>query len=236
MKVLIVKNITREGPGLLKEILNSHRIKFDIVDLDKGENFPDPTNYSAVFVFGGPDSANDNTPKMQLELRRVRETIKAGIPYLGACLGMQALVKANGGEVHRNPVKEVGWRDPKGNYFQVELTEDGKQDPLFAGMNSPLKIFHLHGETVRLKGGMKLLATGKYCKNQVVKVGNNSYGIQGHFELTPQMFDEWRTQDSDLIPLDQNSLQKDYAELRKEYEKSGKQILTNFFRVAKLIE
>ena len=42
MKVLIVKNITRECPGLLKEILNLYNIDYDIVDLDKGESFPDP--------------------------------------------------------------------------------------------------------------------------------------------------------------------------------------------------
>ena len=236
MKVLIVKNITREGPGLLEEILKSHNISYDIVDLYKGESFPDITGYSAVFVMGGPDSANDTTPKMQKELKIIKEVTDAGIPYLGSCLGMQTLVKANGGEIYKNDVKEVGWRDSEGNYFVVDLTEEGKSDPLFARVSFPLNIFHLHGETVNLTDGMKLLATGKYCKNQIVKIGDNAYGIQGHFELTPEMFDEWRTQDPDLISLNQEALQSDYAKLRTKYEATGKQILINFLRVAKLID
>ncbi len=235
MKVLIVKNITREGPGLLVEILNSHQIRYDVIDLDKGGSFPYPKKYSAIFVFGGPDSANDTTFKMQEELSRIKETIDAGIPYLGACLGMQTLVKATGGEIYKNKIKEVGWRDPEGKYFEVELIDDGKSDPLFVGMQSRLRIFHLHGETVRLTNRMKLLAIGKYCRNQVVKVGNNAYGIQGHFELTPAMFEEWRTQDPDLISLDQKALQDDYVLIKNEYEATGKQILTNFLRIAKLI-
>ncbi len=236
MRVLIVKNITREGPGLLEGILNSYNIGYDIVDLHNGESFPDPKIYSAVFVFGGPDSANDTTPKMQEELKKIRETISAGIPYLGACLGMQTLVKATGGEIYRNAVKEVGWRDPEGNYFEIELTEDGKSDPLFVRMNSPLTIFHIHGETVSVTDRMKLLATGKYCKNQVVKCGKNAYGIQGHFELTPPMFEEWRTRDQDLTLLDQRALQNDYEIIRGKYEFTGKKILTNFLRIAKLID
>ena len=76
MKFLIVKNITREGPGLLEELLDSYNFGYDIVDLDKGESFPDPSDYSAVIVMGGPDSANDTTPKMREELKRIKEAIR----------------------------------------------------------------------------------------------------------------------------------------------------------------
>src|SRR3990170_1205266 len=160
MKVLIVKNTAREGPGLLEGILKLHGIGSDTVDLDEGDSFPGPRGYSAVFVLGGPDSANDATPKMQGELRRIGETVDAKIPYMGVCLGMQALVKATGGEVCRNETKEAGWRDPEGNFYAVDLTEEGKSDRLFSGMGKRLRIFELHGETVRLADGMRLLATG----------------------------------------------------------------------------
>ncbi len=236
MTVLIVKNITREGLGLLQELLDEHSIPYYIVDLDKGELFPDPHRYKAVVVLGGPDSANDTTPKMQQELQRIRETVKAEIPYLGACLGMQTLVKANGGEVYRNALKELGWRGPDDDFFSIELTSEGRVDPLFRGLESKLNIFHLHGETVKLGPNMVLLATGKYCQVQAVRVGSNAYGYQGHFELTPEMFETWITQDSDLIPLDREALRKDYALIRQEYEATGKQILTNWLKIANLIK
>jgi len=235
-KVLIAKNITREGPGLLKEVLNEHGISYDIVDLNKGEQFPSPVEYSAVCVFGGPDSANDDTPKMKQELARIRETVDANIPYLGVCLGMQTLVKAMGGEVYKNPVQEIGWRDSDGNYFQLELEEKGNSDPILGGLNFPYRIFHLHGETVRLPPNMDLLAKGKWCENQIVRVkGKPAYGLQGHLELTQEMFEEWMMQDPDLLKLDASGVRRDYGELRPSYEKQGLQTLTNFLSIARLI-
>jgi hypothetical protein len=62
--VLIVKNISREGPGLLERILVEAGLTATVVDLDKGESFPSPLGYKALVVLGGPDSANDTTDKM----------------------------------------------------------------------------------------------------------------------------------------------------------------------------
>ncbi len=235
MSVLIVKNASGEGPGLLEEVLAKHAIACDLADLCAGDHFPEPKNYSAVFVFGGPDSANDDTPKMEEEIGRIREILGAKIPYLGICLGMQALVKAAGGKVCRNNIKEVGWRDPEGNYFEIELTEEGRKDPLFRGLRSPLRIFQLHGETVDLVPGIALLATGKHCRNQAVRVGANAYGLQGHLELTREMFEDWIATDPDLLKLDADSLRDDYMGIRSAYESNGRQILENFLGIAKAV-
>jgi len=197
-EVLIVKNISREGPGLIELLLKARKIHHRIIDLERGEKFSNPESYRAVVVLGGPDSANDSTEKMKLELTQIEEIIRTGTPYLGICLGMQALIKAAGGEVHKHTMKEIGWRDPDGGYFEIELTQEGREDPLFQGLSSPLKVFQLHGETVRLGPDMFLLAVGKHCRNQIVRVGRNAYGIQAHFELTQTMFENWVGQDDDL--------------------------------------
>ncbi|MBI2085674.1 MAG: type 1 glutamine amidotransferase [Candidatus Aenigmarchaeota archaeon] len=232
-KVLVVKNIAREGPGLFQEILSERGLGYEIRDLDAGDKFPDPAGYSAVAVFGGPDSANDDTDKMKTELARIKETVQSGIPYIGVCLGMQTLVKSQGGEVYRNPVREIGWRDPEGNYFEVCAVN---KDPIFQDMNTKYKIFHLHGETVKLPSSMELLGRGKWCENQVVRVkGKPAYGIQGHLELTPQMLEDWIAQDPDLVAMDTAKLRKDYSGVKKEYEKAGRQMLTNFLSIARLI-
>ena len=233
-KVLIVKNVSEECPGLLEGVLKERDIPFDVVDLHKGNVFPNPLKYLALFVFGGPDSANDLTPKIQNELRKIREALNAGVPYFGICLGMQLLVKAAGGEVYRNPVKEVGWKDPEGEYFCIDFTPGGQSDPIFRGLSSPLKIFQLHGETVRLTKKISLLATGKHCKNQVVRVSDNAYGIQGHPELTPVMFEAWLTEDEDLKKADPAFLTNDYQPIRMEYEKIGKTIFNNFLEQVKI--
>src|SRR5437660_2102207 len=235
MKALLIKNITREGPGLLENLLTSHSIAFDLIDLNQGEKIPPLFSYDAIFVFGGPDSANDQTAKMSRELACVKEVLDHQIPYLGICLGMQILAKAAGGEVVSNDVKEIGWRDPDGNFFQIELTDQGKDDPLFAGLSSPLKIFHLHGETVLPIADSTLLTIGKFCHVQDVRVGLSAYGLQGHFELTQYMFATWLDQDPDLSKLSRQDLQKDYQQIKAEYELTGTTLFTNFLKAAKLI-
>jgi GMP synthase (glutamine-hydrolysing) len=234
--VLIVQNITREGPGILQNILDAEHITYDLVDVDKGQASPDPTNYKAVVVLGGPDSANDTTPKMIAELSRITQIIDAGIPYLGICLGLQTLVKAAGGSVVRNPVKEIGFTGPDGQSYTVELTTEGQGDPLFQGLSSPLQVFHLHGETVEIKPEyMQLLGTGKHCRNQVVRVGASAYGLQCHFEMTREILAECADKDPDLQPLGSGTVLEFYDRIQADYAKTGETLLRNFLRIAKVI-
>ena len=94
--VLIVKNITHEGPGLLETALVGRGIASVSINLAAGELFADPRQFGAVVVLGGPQSANDQTSSMQLQLRQVEQLLHEEIPYLGVCLGMQIVVKAGG--------------------------------------------------------------------------------------------------------------------------------------------
>lgn len=233
-KILIVKNITREGPGIIEGLLKEQNINYTVIDLDKGEAFPHPQDYSALVVMGGPDSANDTSEKMRLELQRIKEALCLKIPYLGICLGLQALVKAGGGKVVRSPVKEVGFKGPDGKPFIISLTEDGRKDEFFNGLGDNFRVFQLHGETVERTKEMKLLGTGEFCQNQIVKVGANAYGIQCHFELTPEMFKLWLNQDADLSRLDKKQLQDEFNSFHNEYTSTGRKLFQNFLEIAGL--
>jgi len=231
-EVLIVKNITREGPGLLEEILRERGILYRIMDLDKGENFPPMGGFGAVVVLGGPDSANDDSIKMKEEILRIRETITAGIPFLGICLGLQTMVKATGGRVTKCPVLEIGFRDVEGIPNSVKLTQAGIGDPLFEGMENSFPVFHLHGETVELADNMVLLATGKYCRNQIVRVGKTAYGLQCHFELTSEMLETWLQEDPDLLAMESQKLREDFHQIQEEYTKVGRNLFQRFLHIA----
>ncbi len=233
-EILIVKNITREGPGILEKILQEQKINYTVKDLQREDKFPSIENLAAVIVLGGPDSANDKSNKIRNEIEFIRNILRRGISYLGICLGLQVLVKAAGGKVVKSPVKEIGFIDPEGNNFTAELTEAGKHDPLFENLGSSFNVFHLHGETVELTDGMVLLASGKFCRNQIVKVGSNAYGIQSHFELTPEMLETWINEDSDLRQLDQNQLRTNFEGIKDEYTHVGKQLFRNFLKTAGL--
>ncbi|MDP3920995.1 MAG: type 1 glutamine amidotransferase [Candidatus Omnitrophota bacterium] len=226
--LLVIKNVTHEGPGLLEGILRDRVMTHEVVDLARGEKFPAPANYRGLVVLGGPDSANDRTEKMATELMRTRECIDQEIPYLGICLGLQVLVKAAGGGVVKSPLKEVGFREPDGKRFKVDLTGEGKADPLFDGLSDGFEVFQLHGETVRLTESMTLLAGGRHCRDQVVRVGTNAYGIQCHFELTREMLEVWASTDKDLRVLDKQKLLADFDAFSEIYTKTGKRLLENF--------
>jgi len=235
-RILIVKNITREGPGLLAAVLAEQNISYDVVDLSKGGTFPSPLAYRALIVLGGPASANDRTALMADELAGVRQALDHHIPYLGICLGLQAGVMAAGGSVVAGDTKETGLRDPEGNPYTVQLTAAGKNDPLLAGLADEVRVFQLHGETVVPTADMMVLGTGKWCTNQIVRIGERAYGIQSHFELTPEMLAVWAAEDPDLAPLGAAALLTEFHTIREEYTRTGRTLLHNFLQLASLYQ
>jgi GMP synthase-like glutamine amidotransferase len=230
--LLIIKNISREGPGILGELIAREGITSHTADLSLGEE-PGPLDgYKAVIVLGGPDSANDETDKMIRELAFIRELTEKGLPFLGICLGLQTLVKACGGRVVRNSVSEIGFRETPDEYYRVSLTAEGRKDPLFDGLDSSFNVFHLHGETVIPSEGMTVLATGRSCHNQIVKAGPLAYGIQCHFELNRELFGTWLNEDPDLLKLDRQQLMTHFSSLEKAYTATGLRLFSNFLRLA----
>jgi len=230
--VLIIKNATIETPGLLEEILLNNSIIYQVVDLEKEEVLPSSTNFGALIVLGGPSSANDTTDLMILEIDRIKEAIDNNIPYFGICLGLQTLVKAMGGKVISCSQKEVGFRDIRKNLFNIRITNSGTRDPLLEKVPPSFPIFHLHGETVELTENMKLIGKGNGCTNQLIKVGEKNYGIQGHIELTHCLFDEWMNKIAELQNIDRKECRSDFNHLWEVYHRTGQQILRNFIKIA----
>ncbi len=235
LPMLIVKNVPHEGPGLFEDILKKERVPYEIIDLDGGDCWTELKEYGAMLIMGGPDSANDGTDKMREEIQRLEKALELGIPMLGICLGLQALAKAAGGRVRINAMKEIGCKDRNGDPFDVRLTRHGKDDRLFDGCKDILPIFHLHGETVEITPEMDVLATGKWCENQVVKIGSGVYGIQGHWDVTRDSLAEWMEKDADLKALPRESLLSDWNEMQLLYFDAGRTVFRNFLRIAGLI-
>ncbi len=234
--ILILKNISREGPGLIEDILREHKLKYEIIEPEQITNIISPETLGALIVLGGPNSANDTDLNMNNELDLIRKVVNAKIPYLGICLGMQTLVKAMGGQVVNCETKEVGFRDHDNKFFKIQLSPHGRRDNLFMNLPDSLSVFQLHGETVKLTHGMTLLASGDICKNQIVRIGTNAYGIQCHFELNKEMLELWIQHDADLQQLDRNKIISDYKALHVNYEKTGRHLINNFLEIAGLID
>ena len=108
---------------------------------------------------------------------------------MGFCLGSQLLCKAAGGDVVKSPAKEIGW-------FPVNLTPEGLEDPLFAGLPPRFPVFQWHGDMFVPPrdspfGDATRLAVSELVPQQALRVGKRAYGLQFHIEITPDMVVDW---------------------------------------------
>ena len=90
--------------------------------------------------------------------------------------------KALGGQVTRNPVKEIGWGPV--------AVEDNAQAREWFGPTREFSGFHWHGETFTLPPGSTRLAASPYCANQAF-VLRQHLGMQCHVEMTPELIRAW---------------------------------------------
>lgn len=185
-RVLVLQHAWEDPPGTLGEMMRERDIPFDTVNLEKGEPLPDELIYDALIILGGPEYAGDDDmyPHLVQEKMLIRQAVERDIPFLGVCLGGQLLAYAMGAQVLRNGLFELG-------FFEEQLTQAGKHDPLFQGLDNHQQVFHWHSDTFDIPAGAALLATGDHGSKQAFRAGRRAYGLQYHIELTPEMFDTW---------------------------------------------
>jgi GMP synthase (glutamine-hydrolysing) len=135
---------------------------------------------------GGPMSVNDEEelPWLRAEKALIAEAVRAGLPFFGACLGVQLLAVSLGAEVAPGSAPEVG-------ILPVFLTEAAASDPVFADLPPELLTLQWHGDTFSLPEGAVLLASSPAYPNQAFRWGRSAYGVQFHLELSREMAAEW---------------------------------------------
>ena len=154
MRVLVLQHIACEHPGVFCEVMRERGAEPCAVEVDEGEPLPDWREFDAVLAMGGPMGAGDDAdhPWLAAERQLVREAVEAGRPFLGVCLGVQLLAAALGARVYAAERPEVGLLD-------VELTAEGRADPLFAGLDDRFVSLQWHGDTFDLPADAVRLAS-----------------------------------------------------------------------------
>ena len=200
MRILVFQHEVVEHPGIFRRFLQEDGIPWDPVELDAGESIPPLDGYDALWAMGGPMDVweEDRYPWLIDEKRAIREAIvERRMPFLGVCLGHQLLGDALGGKVGKMPLPEVG-------ILEVQLTEAGKRDTLFAGIASPSRCLQWHGSAVmEPPPGAEVLAGSPACACQAMRWGKRAYGIQYHVEITGQTIPEWAAIPAYATALDQ---------------------------------
>jgi GMP synthase-like glutamine amidotransferase len=166
--------------GLLANALRDYGVHHRVLDVPRGDALPkDIRGVGGVIVLGGPMAAYEieRHPFLQVENAFVEKIIAAGRPALGVCLGAQLIAQILGARVFPGEHREVGWAP-------VELTGDGRDDPLFVGLEDTLTVFHLHGDTYELPPDAIQLARSQRYEQQAFRWGDTVYGFQFHLEFT----------------------------------------------------
>lgn len=174
-----------EGPGHFATYLDANRVPWQLVKLDEGDAVPGSSEaFSGLAFMGGPMSANDELPWTQPVLRLMRDAATREVPMIGHCLGGQLMSRALGGEVKKNPVKEIGW-----NPVRIEDTPTARR--WFGDDLAGFTTFQWHGDTFSIPPGGERILTGAHCANQAYVVGDRHLGLQCHIEMTPGMIASW---------------------------------------------
>jgi GMP synthase-like glutamine amidotransferase len=188
MRVLVFQHLDVEHPGSFREFWAERGVEWTTVELDAGDSIPPLDDFDLLAVMGGPMDVweEDQHPWLVAEKAAIRRWVaELEKPYLGVCLGHQLLAVALGGDAAMMAGPEVG-------LGTVDLTAEGRADPLFAGLPDRLETFQWHGvEVTRLPEGGVALASNGASAVQAMRVGRFAYGLQFHPEIVAKTVADW---------------------------------------------
>ena len=184
MDVLVLQHSACEPPGAYEDVLRERGASITRVELDEGEPLPG-RSFDAIVAMGGPMSVNDEAehPWLVDEKHLIADAARDGVPFWGACLGVQLLASALDARVYAGSAPEVG-------LLPVRLTDEGRADPVVGALPAEVLTLQWHGDTFDLPVGATLLATSDAYPNQAFRYGN-AYGVQFHLEVSAAMAADW---------------------------------------------
>lgn len=211
-RLLVCQHVPFEILGTLNRLFKSFGFRIKYVNFGRRPDAdPGLDGYDGLIVLGGPMSANDSKhfPHLDTEIRLIEAALAREIPILGICLGAQLLARALGASVRAAGEKEIGWYD-------VSVTDAGREDPLFSRFADTERIFQWHGDTFDIPKGCSHLATSEACSNQAFRFGDRVYGLQFHLEVDRALIERWLTVPVHLAELESLGGQVAAEEIRAE--------------------
>jgi len=183
-------------------------------------------DYGAVLVFGGAMHADqdDMHPWLRQENLFLQGLLDGHVPVLGVCLGAQLLAKAASAPVGPSSEPEVGW-------FEIELTEEGRDDPVLGLLPSRFEAFQWHFYTHGLPAGAVELARSRVC-TQAFRLGESAWGVQFHPEVTAEQVEGWIEEDPHELPGSADDFSAETARRIAEWNELGRKLCTGFLEVA----
>lgn len=173
-----LRHVNFEGLSAIQRWLDQQGYPIQTTNVRNGDTLPPVDDFDALIILGGPQSARqlDQHPYLYQEIEFIQSVLATNKPMLGICLGAQLIAHALGAPAEKSPEPEIG-------FFDCELTEAGKQDPVLGPLGTPFLVQHYHADMPGLNQQMELLATSQGCPRQAFKYGDQVYGFQFHLEI-----------------------------------------------------
>jgi GMP synthase (glutamine-hydrolysing) len=186
MRVLALVHQDDAPPGTFGEVVREHGHQLEVGSFVPGAGDPPSGAADAVMIFGGSMQVDqdDRHPWLEDERALVRDLIDNEVPTLGICLGSQVIAQTAGAEIGPAVVPEVGWHE-------VELTLDALDDPVLGGSPKRFAAYPGHSYGFGLAPGALALAHGEGDALQAYRIGETTWGVQFHPEVTYEIVDPW---------------------------------------------
>jgi GMP synthase (glutamine-hydrolysing) len=183
--LLVLQHIACEPPAAYEDEMRAWGVGLHRVQVDEGEALPDWRAFDGIVAMGGPMGAYDDAthPWLAPEKQLIADAVRAGLPYWGVCLGAQLLAASLGAPVFAGAVPEVG-------VLSVQLTDEGRRDPVFAVLPDDFPALQWHGDTYELPAGAVRLAGSESYAQQAFVI-ERAYALQFHIEVPVSLAEQW---------------------------------------------
>ena len=230
MRALSIVHQPDAGAGVFAEAIRAAGCDLDTWSIaDDADPPADPAGYDAVLSYGGAMHADQEGehPWIAAEKALLADLLERGVALMGVCLGAQLLAEAGGVAVRRSTVPEIGW-------YEVEVTEAGRDDPLMGPLAPSFEAFGWHSYECPLPPDAVPLAGSETCL-QAFRIGERAWGIQFHAEVSAADAESWIRHfeaDPDAVAagIDPEALWAQTAPRIDAWNQLGRDLATRFIR------
>ena len=197
-RVLVVQPDPSCPLDRLETWLRDEGIEIKVVRPFHRDILPDVVEEDALIVLGGEmSSLDDHLYSWLAGIRRLfTDAESRRKPALGICLGAQLMSQAFGGTVAR------GEQGLEAGVVRVSWRPEADDDALFGGLPDPLFVGSFHGDMIEvLPPSAVWLGSTAIYPHQAFRVGETSWGVQFHPELSSTGYRSWRSLVTGSDPL-----------------------------------
>jgi putative glutamine amidotransferase len=127
---------------------------------------------------------DENNPRINFELKLIKEALKTKIPILSICAGFQALNVVLGGSLYQDIAEQVQTKISHRDPHMISITKGSLLNKITGKTNYSVNSFH-HQAVKELGGNLKASATSEDGLIEAVELTNHPFciGVEWHPEF-----------------------------------------------------